>query len=51
MELWAKYCAREGLDFGAFCAGCDFMLSDPELWERRGFSALRDAVWQSLQKP
>ena len=51
MEAWGQYCAKEGLDFQAFCAGVDIYQSDCERWAQRGFSALRDAVWQSLQKP
>lgn len=51
MEAWGRYCAREGLSFEAFSVGLDIMFTDVERWADRGFSALRDAAWQSLQRP
>ena len=47
MELWAAYCAREGLDFKVFSAGCDLLLGeDGALWADRGFPAVRDRSWK-----
>lgn len=42
IEAWGKFCAMEGLSFEAFCAGCDLLLEDREIWCDRGFAALRD---------
>lgn len=44
MELWGAYCARQGLSFETFCAGCDAMCADRELWQRRGFRELWEHV-------
>jgi hypothetical protein len=46
VSLWAAFCHREGLSFEAFSAGCDLLLDDRELWESRGFVAMRDEVRQ-----
>jgi hypothetical protein len=42
IELWAAFCADQDISFEMFCAGCDALLEDSELWARRGFAALRD---------
>lgn len=46
LELWATYCVKQRIPFDDFARGVEILMSDLELWARRGFAELYTQVLQ-----